>query len=67
MSPQVFVVVPYGKRWGVSTDGKVLAVANSKRAAEDLARKAARALESGSDEARERRVLRSEPRSFRED
>jgi hypothetical protein len=47
MASQVFVVVPYAGKWGVSAGGEVLAVAGSKSAAQDLARKASEALRPG--------------------
>lgn len=67
MSPSVFEVVRVGRKWGVSADGEVLATSTSRRGAEDLARKAGEALEAGDEQARSRRFVRPEPRSFEED
>ena len=64
MSPTVFEVVRVGRRWGVSADGEVLAVSTSKRGAQDLADKAAAALEGGAEQAKDRSYLRPVPRSF---
>lgn len=64
MTPQVFVVVPYAGKWGVSVDGEVLAVARSKAAAQDLARKAAEALVPGGPQALPGRPRIHERRSF---
>lgn len=63
MTPEVFVVVPYAGKWGVSADGEVLAVACSKSAAQDLARKASQALQPG-EPAPPGRVRIRERRSF---
>jgi hypothetical protein len=67
MSPSVFEVVRLGRKWGVSADGEVLALSTSRRGAEDLARKAEEALEAGDEQARQRRFVRPEPRSFADD
>jgi hypothetical protein len=63
MTPQIFVVAPYGAKWGVSSGGEVLAVARTEKAAKDLARKAAAALRAG-EAAPPSHVLRHERRSF---
>lgn len=64
MIPQVFVVVPYAGKWGVSADGEVLAVARSKSAAQDLARKASEALKAGDSSGTQDGERISERRSF---
>lgn len=64
MAPQVFVVVPYAGKWGVSAGGEVLAVARSKAAAQDLARKAGEALQPGEPAPDPGRVRIHERRSF---
>lgn len=66
MAPQVFDVVPYAGKWGVSAGGEVLAVARSKSAAQDLARKAAEALQPG-EPAPPGQVRIQERRSFIDD
>lgn len=44
MRPSTFTIVRHGDQWGVSSEGTVLAVARSKRAATELARSAAHIL-----------------------
>ena len=44
MRASTFTIVRYGDRWGVSSEGTVLAIARSQRAATELARSAAHIL-----------------------
>jgi hypothetical protein len=64
MALQVFVVVPYEGKWGVSAGGEVLATAKTKAAAQDLARKAAKALQAGEPAPEPGHVRIHERRSF---
>ena len=65
MALHVFVVVPYAGKWGVSADDEVLATADTKSAAENLARKAAEALRpAGRASRRPEPFPLEEPRSF---
>jgi hypothetical protein len=64
MDPSVMSVVRRGKRWGVSIDGEVLALAQTKRAATELANDSARILrESGAQV----QMVAGEKRSFKDD
>lgn len=64
MDPSVMAVVRRGKRWGVSIDGEVLALAQTRSAATELANDSARILrESGA----EVRMVPGEKRSFQAD
>jgi Asp/Glu/hydantoin racemase len=64
MDPSVMSVVRRGKCWGVSIDGEVLALAQTKRAATELANDAARILrESGAQV----EMVPGEKRSFKDD
>lgn len=67
MGPQVFVVVPYAGKWAVSADGEVLAVTGSKASAQDLARKASKALRTTDPAPARGEVRIRERRSFVED
>lgn len=65
MITSVLQVVREGKRWGVAADGELMALARTKRQAENLAREAAEILAASGGDARvdippERRSFKSE-------
>jgi hypothetical protein len=65
MQPSVLSVVRDGDRWGVVADGDLMALARTKRDAQQLARSAVQILRESGGEARVE--VPREPRSFKTD